>query len=217
MDDNTHKYIYFITNDKANKTEQYFNPDDESSELSILNSEVEKSLGTTVHVFYREHSIDKLYYISEYAILFDTEINPHSNNEYTLVKVQKLSSITPNQKLDLLKQLDSLPISENIKKEIISSSYLRNQQEKLKVLRRANNICENTDCSKNIPFIKSDNSTYLEVHHIIPISQQGPDNEQNIIALCPNCHREAHYGKDKDIFSKKFQKIVSAKSKEKTN
>ncbi|MFM0350878.1 HNH endonuclease [Paraburkholderia sp. RL17-347-BIC-D] len=32
----------------------------------------------------------------------------------------------------------------------------------------------------------------------MPLAQGGPDTVANAIALCPNCHRERHYG---SIFS----------------
>lgn len=35
----------------------------------------------------------------------------------------------------------------------------------------------------------------LDVHHILPLSKGGADEEYNLIALCPNCHRLAHKGK----------------------
>lgn len=34
----------------------------------------------------------------------------------------------------------------------------------------------------------------LGIHHIIPISKGGDDEENNLILLCPNCHKEAHDG-----------------------
>jgi len=42
---------------------------------------------------------------------------------------------------------------------------------------------------------------YMEVHHLIPISQtpefeHSLDVEANLIVLCPNCHRAIHYGSE---------------------
>lgn len=39
---------------------------------------------------------------------------------------------------------------------------------------------------------------YLETHHIIPLHENGEDSSGNVIALCPNHHREAHYGEKGD-------------------
>lgn len=35
---------------------------------------------------------------------------------------------------------------------------------------------------------------YLETHHIIPLSEGGEDHVGNVVALCSQHHREAHYG-----------------------
>ena len=61
------------------------------------------------------------------------------------------------------------------------------------VLDRANGYCER--CNKPSPFIRASNGTpYLEVHHIQPLSENGDDTIDNAIALCPNCHRQFHFG-----------------------
>ena len=33
-----------------------------------------------------------------------------------------------------------------------------------------------------------------DVHHILPLSKGGPDSYENMICLCPNCHRKFHTG-----------------------
>lgn len=43
----------------------------------------------------------------------------------------------------------------------------------------------------------------LEVHHIIPRSQNGSDEESNLITLCHTCHKDLHSGKIKPKFSGK--------------
>jgi 5-methylcytosine-specific restriction protein A len=61
------------------------------------------------------------------------------------------------------------------------------------VLERASGICE--QCNEDAPFKrKKDGTPYLEVHHRIPLSEGGFDTVGNAIAVCPNCHRELHYG-----------------------
>ena len=34
----------------------------------------------------------------------------------------------------------------------------------------------------------------LETHHVRRLVDKGPDTTDNVAALCPNCHRELHYG-----------------------
>ncbi|AWL10696.1 5-methylcytosine-specific restriction enzyme [Saliniradius amylolyticus] len=74
-----------------------------------------------------------------------------------------------------------------------SYQFGRNPYVSAFVLRRANGVCER--CGSPAPFRKRfDNSPYLEVHHTVPLSEGGTDTIDNTEAVCPNCHREAHYG-----------------------
>lgn len=71
--------------------------------------------------------------------------------------------------------------------------YDRNPDVVVEVLYRAKGKCEK--CLNLAPFNrKSDSSPYLEVHHKKPLAYGGGDTVENAIALCPNCHREAHFG-----------------------
>ena len=80
-----------------------------------------------------------------------------------------------------------------VKTSVIVNVYDRNPDVVVEVLFRANGNCEH--CNKTAPFIrKSDNTPYLEVHHRTPLSKGGDDTIENAEALCPNCHREKHYG-----------------------
>ncbi len=72
-----------------------------------------------------------------------------------------------------------------------STSYYRNQYIVEYVRRRANGRCEL--CNQLGPFIIADNLPFLEVHHLIWLSDGGEDTIENTVALCPNCHRKMHY------------------------
>jgi len=77
--------------------------------------------------------------------------------------------------------------------EVKTKLYARNPDVAAEVLSRANGICEN--CTKPAPFLRAkDNSPYLEVHHIVQLAHGGDDSVENAKALCPNCHREIHFG-----------------------
>lgn len=77
--------------------------------------------------------------------------------------------------------------------EIKTTAYRRNPDVIAEVLIRANGICER--CDKEAPFNRaSDGTPYLEVHHIKRLADGGEDTVENAIAICPNCHRELHYG-----------------------
>jgi hypothetical protein len=58
----------------------------------------------------------------------------------------------------------------------------------------AGGLCEK--CGQEAPFIRSDGSPFLEVHHIQSLADGGPDTVWNAAGLCPNCHRECHYGQN---------------------
>jgi 5-methylcytosine-specific restriction enzyme A len=66
-------------------------------------------------------------------------------------------------------------------------------------LRVAAGVCQG--CEDEAPFVGNDGEPYLEVHHLYRRSDGGPDHPDNIVALCPNCHRRVHHGKDGDEFN----------------
>ena len=90
-----------------------------------------------------------------------------------------------------------------------SPTYKRDPAIKAFVLNEAKGICE--ACDKAAPFIGSDHEPFLEVHHLILLADGGPDTVDNAVALCPNCHRQLHYGMGKkklrDVLTKKTQRI----------
>ncbi|MCP2080809.1 UNVERIFIED_ORG: hypothetical protein J2W74_001995 [Methylorubrum zatmanii] len=58
---------------------------------------------------------------------------------------------------------------------------------------RADGRCELPGCSHEL-FIREDGLKFLEVHHIVPLSEGGRDHPDNVACLCPSHHREAHHG-----------------------
>lgn len=67
----------------------------------------------------------------------------------------------------------------------------RSQAIRAYVLKRANGTCEG--CAQPAPFQTKANIPYLEPHHTLRLADGGPDAPAHVIALCPNCHRRAHY------------------------
>lgn len=58
---------------------------------------------------------------------------------------------------------------------------------------RAGNRCEVDACS--IPLFQTPQGLpFVEVHHIKPLSEGGPDAITNVACVCPSHHREAHHG-----------------------
>ncbi len=83
---------------------------------------------------------------------------------------------------------------------------LRSQAIKLYILKRAGGICEG--CNEPAPFRSQTGEPYLEAHHIRRLSDGGPDDPRWVIAVCPNCHRRAHYSEDCVEFNEGLGEVV---------
>ena len=86
------------------------------------------------------------------------------------------------------------------------TQYKRDPEVKGWVLRNSKGQCEN--CDSPAPFLNVDNEPFLEVHHVKKLADKGSDTIENAIALCPNCHREFHYSKNKSELVQKIYKKV---------
>lgn len=97
------------------------------------------------------------------------------------------------------------------KVQTVSYDFLRNPDVIAAVLKRAHGKCEL--CGSDAPFFKaSDGTPYLEVHHWTTLSEGGEDTVDNAGALCPNCHKHAHFGQNRDYI--KSNKALPADAKE---
>ena len=89
-----------------------------------------------------------------------------------------------------------------------SSSYIRQRHIRDAALERAEGKCEYC----NAPgFLTTGNYLYLETHHVVPLSEGGDDTLDNVISLCPNDHKLAHFGINTDTMRLKLQEILSIK------
>lgn len=111
-------------------------------------------------------------------------------------------------KENINKDIKSKPLGIS-KPNIISSNttiYQRDPYVKAWVLQNSSWICE---CCKNYsPFISNDGNPFLEVHHMKRLSDGGSDTITNVVALCPNCHREIHFGINSDVLKEKIYNNV---------
>jgi hypothetical protein len=89
------------------------------------------------------------------------------------------------------------------------NTYQRDPKIRRAVLYRADGKCEYCGTPG---FEMPDGSRYLEAHHIIGLAQNGPDTMQNVIALCPYHHKEAHYGLHAEVLERKFQEMLLSKT-----
>lgn len=83
--------------------------------------------------------------------------------------------------------------------------YQRSFKQSIKALTEADFICE-VDSSHETFLSAASGQPYVEGHHLIPLSFQKDfqyklDVKENIVALCPNCHRLLHHGTHEDKIS----------------
>ncbi|MBK7899397.1 MAG: HNH endonuclease [Betaproteobacteria bacterium] len=83
-------------------------------------------------------------------------------------------------------------------------------------LKEAGGICE--CCRQAAPFNGADGIPYLEVHHVQKLAEKGADTTTNAVAICPNCHRELHYGECakklvEELYDNHFSHRSSSKSR----
>lgn len=80
------------------------------------------------------------------------------------------------------------------------------------VRQRAQYKCEMPGCAW-VGFVAEDGNLFVEVHHIIPLSEGGDDTPENAVALCPNCHRFLHYATETVRRGQRNALVAALKSK----
>ena len=143
------------------------------------NAFVTSKLGNAKHLKAEYHTIE---------VLLEDSFEPTYDREILEERTDDLLSIKGREKA----QGNQNPQQKTLE----STQYERDPGVRADVLDRANGKCER--CDKDAPFKKANGKPFLEVHHAIPLGEGGPDTVENAFALCPNCHREVHYGANKD-------------------
>lgn len=119
----------------------------------------------------------------------DNYVAPNKSETEFLAQVHSSSQENRETRLNRLRNAPKKPK----KRLILTSELVRNSDVVAERLFIANGVCEK--CHKSAPFRKrGDQTPYLEVHHVVWLSKGGEDTVENTLALCPNCHREAHHG-----------------------
>lgn len=93
------------------------------------------------------------------------------------------------------------------KREVAGSAFPRSLIVRRAVLVRAGGVCE---CCGEPGFRTESGAVFLETHHVVPLSEGGPDEEWNVVAVCPNDHRRAHFGNDRaDLRDRLIAKLLT--------
>jgi 5-methylcytosine-specific restriction enzyme A len=91
--------------------------------------------------------------------------------------VQRAASLSAEDREARMRRWPPMP--EQI--EVTTTVFVRSPYVVAAVRERANGFCE--DCEQPAPFVRnSDGTPYLEVHHVQPLAQDGPDIVENAIA-----------------------------------
>ena len=100
----------------------------------------------------------------------------------------------------LQQPLVETPAGNDTPKKTLSqvTAFERSPAVKAWVLKHAGPFCEG--CHAVAPFEIKPGVPYLEVHHVIPLAENGADTVENAVALCPNCHRRCHYALGREEF-----------------
>lgn len=92
---------------------------------------------------------------------------------------------------------DDLPIASTdfgrdfgITVQTTRSGWKRDPRVRAEVIARADGQCERADCENGRNYVG-----FLDVHHILGAGKS--DRLWTCVALCPNCHRDAHFSPDK--------------------
>jgi 5-methylcytosine-specific restriction protein A len=127
-----------------------------------------------------------------------------SNNIFNDFEVEAAVPLKHGANLaDLAKKIKDGQKTNQPRKRLTVQEYReRSLLVKTYALLRANGICEL--CQKPAPFVSDAGIPFLEVHHIFRLADDGPDDPENVAALCPNCHREAHFGINKEALKMKL-------------
>ncbi|NIM97667.1 MAG: HNH endonuclease, partial [candidate division Zixibacteria bacterium] len=124
------------------------------------------------------------------AIVFElTPVNTTGIRDFSRAELEWDTPLEELRRRALESATPNTPTSERI-----VHVHLRAEAIRLYALKRANGVCEL--CGKQAPFIDKDGRPYLEAHHLRRLSDGGPDDPEWVAGICPNCHRQTHYGND---------------------
>lgn len=123
----------------------------------------------------------------------------------------ELSKLQSKSLKQLREEALKKPSGAATKKEKREFAYYRSEALKLYVVGRSGGVCEG--CRKTAPF-QTKSGPYLECHHLHRLADGGPDHPRNVVAVCPNCHRRAHYAEDAKAFN---EQLIQAAEKAEEN
>ncbi|TNE41652.1 MAG: HNH endonuclease [Sphingomonadales bacterium] len=101
--------------------------------------------------------------------------------------------------------LDLADKAEPQRTEVTSTPFIRDPAVRRRVLLRSKGKCEL--CGRQ-GFEMASGALYLETHHVIPLALGGPDKDSNVVALCADDHRRAHFALARDEIAERLKTIA---------
>jgi 5-methylcytosine-specific restriction endonuclease McrA len=159
---------------------------------------------------------DNQIYDVENTSEIETETSSEEETKPSASKSEDAESRVPDEQLSIpdesfrlrkLREEAEAEASENPEREhteTTGSRYRRSPAIRKYAIERADGNCEL--CGAVAPFVKDDGEPFLEVHHVEELSEGGSDHPALVAAVCPNCHREIHYGKHGEDLNERLQK-----------
>ena len=127
--------------------------------------------------------------LSRLEVITRGDLVPDADPEILAKKVRKA------RRIPLAHSPDGVAEPKRVSRVV--DGFERDPAVKAWVLDQAKGICEL--CGNRAPFVDEDGYPFLEVHHVIPLADKGPDVVHNAVALCPNCHRRCHHSVDRIV------------------
>ncbi|BBF70271.1 HNH endonuclease [Sphingomonas bisphenolicum] len=182
-------------NNSVDEHQEIKNEDDrDGRETNLV---IKRILGTPVH----DRDVEQR--LESYCLSLGVLLNKHKHSFWRIDTVKRFVAPASSAINDIVQ--NEIGNSDPEYRERMAGQYVRDPKVRAAVLRRADGVCE--ACGQP-GFLKPDGSRYLEGHHVIKLSEQGPDQPHNVIALCANDHRRAHFGADWKEANDSFLDII---------
>ncbi len=130
---------------------------------------------------------------------------PILEKDFQKVRMARENNVKKLSEEELRKRIKSTG-NKASRRQVIGNKYDSSEEIKELAKRKAKGKC--VLCNNDAPFKDKFGKPFLEGHHIISLANGGPDTEENVVALCPNCHRKMHIldlKSDKELLRQLFK------------
>jgi 5-methylcytosine-specific restriction enzyme A len=130
-------------------------------------------------------------------------------SELTQVNEQEISEIlesiakvrTEEEAKIMLKELENSLKNKTVATKVRISKIVARNAKLSNLVKEANNFyCE--ICGSK-PFMQKNGKPYAEAHHVEELAQSRIDHPDNMICVCPLCHKIIHYGSEEELEKRK--------------